>query len=258
MRCKPHERIALKTLQWLADACGGLKFSAVEQYLVGPDIWSFRALVNDAIRAHSSERTILLRVVGVEHCALFGLELEVIHRELGFPPAPMNIPVIDNRFDLALRHVKVLIWTTVSAALSSHLPSLIPQNEQPPRAHRVSFNDDNTLQLGLHTPLDADLTWTRVNLWLAEDAEWSVVSIEDSFWLSADYDTVLLRVPGTMHPLGLGREMHALDCKHDRPENFGDVPFKPTENVRSSTWRRPHADRIPDGGRDCARYRTSI
>ncbi len=97
-----------------------------------------------------------------------------------------------------------------------------------------------------------------MNLWLAEDAEWSVVSIEDSFWLSADYDTVLIRVPGTLHPLGLGREMHALDCKHDRPENFGDVPFKTTENVRTSNPRGAHADRISDGPGDRGCYRTSI
>ncbi len=113
------------------------------------------------------------------------------------------------------------------------------QNEGPPRAHRISFNDDNTIQLGLHTPLDDDLVWSRVSMWLPADEEWSVVSIDDSFWLPVEYDTILLRLPGSVHALGMGREIHALECVHKRPEQFGEAPFLTNENVCGYVRRRP-------------------
>ncbi len=114
LRCTPHEPIRLNALPWLGHACEGWDFAAVEQYLVTPDMWSFRRVASDSIWPNPLEPTILLRVVGVEHCPLFGLELEVIHRQLGLAEPPMDIPVIDNRVDLALRHVRVLVWTQVS------------------------------------------------------------------------------------------------------------------------------------------------
>ncbi|TFK85200.1 hypothetical protein K466DRAFT_601377 [Polyporus arcularius HHB13444] len=216
--CKPDAPIRLDKLEWLVDACDSSQLRPVEMYLVTDDMWSYRELETDTVTPNARERTLLFRVLGVEHCPLFGLELELVHRQVGFPPAPLNVPVLDNRTDLALRHVKILIWTR-------------SQNEAPPRAHLVSFNDDNTLQLVVHTPLDADLLWNRVNMWLAEDAEWQMISVAESFWLEAEYNTVLLRIPGTIHALGLGREIHALECVDERPESFGEDPLLATDEM---------------------------
>ena len=74
-------------------------------------------------------------------------------------------------------------------------------------------------------------------MWVG-DADWRMVSIVDSFWVEAERDTVLLRLPGTVRGVGMGREIHALECASRPRPPIVDDPSNPTEDVRVALcWR---------------------
>lgn len=68
-------------------------------------------------------------------------------------------------------------------------------------------------------------------MWVG-DADWRLVSIVDSFWVEAERDTVLLRLPGTVRGVGMGREIHALECASRQRKPIVDDPSTPTDDVR--------------------------
>ena len=116
---KPQALLRLNELPWLVEACEGVQLTPVERYLVEEDIWASLRLDTDYVSIGSSEQTVLLRLIGVDVCPLFGLELEGIHRELGLAPAPADIVECDNRTNLAVRHIRVVLWNVVSGYLPS-------------------------------------------------------------------------------------------------------------------------------------------
>ena len=81
----------------------------------------------------------------------------------------------------------------------------------PPVIHRIEFENDGMLQLAVHFPLCVDLDgWEHVELWLADDREWQMVSTEGSFWVPEDDDYIYLRTPGLGVMVGFGRELNAM------------------------------------------------
>ena len=113
--------------------------------------------------------------------------------------------------------------------------------------HRVSFNDDNTLQLALHAPLEEDLDdWHLVQLWVWEMADWEVVSTLNSFHVDAKYDSVLVKLPGVTCTPGFGRELWTTEAGDEQPEGFGEQALLVTEEVRVRLWLIHRTHRLPD------------
>ena len=114
IEAKAQAPMRLNELPWLVQACEGVQLTPVERYLVDEDIWASLRLDTDYVSVGTSEHTVLLRLLGVDVCPLFGLELESIHRDLGLPPPPAAIVETDNRTNLAVRHIRVAVWQAVS------------------------------------------------------------------------------------------------------------------------------------------------
>ena len=113
--------------------------------------------------------------------------------------------------------------------------------------HRVSFNDDNTLQLALHAPLDQHLyPWTFVEIWLADTGDWEVVSTLNSFQLEAHFDTLLVKLPGVTVMPGFGRELHQLESPNICSEDMELESIAVTEEVRVLTGMERSADHATD------------
>ena len=110
---KPQGPVRLNELPWLVQACEGVQLTPVERYLVGEDLWASLHLDRDYLSVETSEDTVLLRLVGVDVCPLFGLELERIHREIGLTPLPTDLVESDNRSNLDVRHIRVVLWNAV-------------------------------------------------------------------------------------------------------------------------------------------------
>ena len=87
---------------------GGVEFDTPQRYAAEPP-----SPPEAEFELYASSGTQLVRVVGVEHCPLLGLELEDIDRQLGIPRPPKIPFVHDNRVDLSVRHVRVVLWTQV-------------------------------------------------------------------------------------------------------------------------------------------------
>ena len=114
----------------------------------------------------------------------------------------------------------------------------------------MSFNDDNTLQLALHTPLDLHLyPWTSVEIWLAHLADWEVVSTVNSFQLDAHFDTLLVKLPGVTVMPGFGRELHLLDTPKIHLDDLELDSTVVTEKVRVHSRAKVEPDKSSDYGR---------
>ncbi|RPD67801.1 hypothetical protein L226DRAFT_576935 [Lentinus tigrinus ALCF2SS1-7] len=212
----PGQPLRLRDLAWLVRACDNILFTHVEQQDNG--MWRTVRLDMDELVLHESSDDQLLRLGGVDHCRLLGLELEDLERRWGLTRPPICPIVHDNRTTSWIRDVRVVVWN---------------KDGEPPVMHRINFNDDNTLQLGIHSPLDAELhPWGIVEIWLAGDGEWSVVSIGNSFHLDAKYDTILVRIPGITLMPGFGREMNSLEAARD-----SNVGPKSAEIVEEAMWQ---------------------
>lgn len=86
-------------------------------------------------------------------------------------------------------------------------------------------------------------------MWVGH-ADWRIVSIVDSFWVDAEYDTVLVRLPGTMRAIGMGREIHALHCCAQELVGVSDDTTEPTEKVCTHHRGEQLTDYLADDGHD--------
>lgn len=107
--------IQLRSLPWVVAACENIVLTPLEHLQNG--LWRVIRLDTAEFELYDYSGTQLVRVVGVEHCPLLGLELEDIDRHLGIPRPPKSAFVHDNRVDLSLRHVRVVLWTQVRGDL---------------------------------------------------------------------------------------------------------------------------------------------
>ncbi|KAI0705768.1 hypothetical protein C8T65DRAFT_696370 [Cerioporus squamosus] len=213
--------LALRDLDWLVAACEHFLLTPLE--ILEHGIWRAHRLDTAELELYDYSPTHLVRLLGVEHCPLLGYELEDIDRYLGIPRPCPNPEVRDNREWFQLRHVQVVLWKE-----DGHLPV----------HHLVSFNDDNKLQLAFHSPLDEDLyPWNRVDIWLAAEEEWAMVSTLNSFELDAAYDTLLIKFPFVECLPGFGSQLCAFDAVKSRPHDFGELSYTVTEE--SSNSRNP-------------------
>ncbi|RPD52011.1 hypothetical protein L227DRAFT_618190 [Lentinus tigrinus ALCF2SS1-6] len=213
VRLAVGERIQLRDLAWLVAACDNVLFTPIE--ILRDGLWRALQLGDAELELDELSGTQLLRLAGIDRCPLLGFELEDIDRQLGIPRPATDAAVRENRDVFTLRSIRIVLWK---------------QDGEPPVYHRVSFNDDNTLQLGLHSPLDEDLApWNRVLMWLVDEADWVAVSISASFHVSAEYDSLLLKFPGIALTPGIGRELNVLTASAQVPEGFGYMTSPVTE-----------------------------
>lgn len=53
--------------------------------------------------------------------------------------------------------------------------------------------------------------WRFVEIWLADAADWEVVSTMNSFQLESHLDTLLVKLPGVTVIPGFGGELHVME-----------------------------------------------
>lgn len=103
--------ITLRSLPWVVAACEHVLLTPLEHLQNG--LWRALRLDTAEFVLYDYSNTQLVRLLGVEHCPLLGLELEDIDRHLGIPRPPTVPFVYDDRIDLSLRHVRLVLWTQV-------------------------------------------------------------------------------------------------------------------------------------------------
>lgn len=120
----------------------------------------------------------------------------------------------------------------------------VPQANQGPVIHMVHVCEDiNAVILRLFCHLSDTLQgYGKVELWVGEDGDWHMVSTASCIAINEDSDTLLVKIPGIITPMGLGRELEALRKGRPRIPHFGQVWSPATVEVRSYFVRLLSAD----------------
>ena len=105
------DKLQLSNMPWLVAACDGVLLTPLEHLENG--MWRAMRLDTAKLTLYDYAGSQLIRILGVEHCPLLGLELEDIDRHLGIPRPPSTTMERDNREVLAFRHIRVVVWTRV-------------------------------------------------------------------------------------------------------------------------------------------------
>lgn len=112
----PGVPIQLRDLPWLTGTFHDpLKLTTFEQFHYDLGEWTVEMLHDGEATILPASPIVLLRVLGVELCPLFGHELASFDRHLGYYYDPNLLTEVDNRIEDsdAIRHIRVVAWTAV-------------------------------------------------------------------------------------------------------------------------------------------------
>ena len=112
----PGVAIQLRDLPWIAATCGDpLGLTVFEQFHYELGEWTIERMHDGEATIIPGSPIVLLRMLGVGLCPLFGHELAGFDRNLGHYYDPALLKEVDNRIDddNAIRHMRVVAWTEV-------------------------------------------------------------------------------------------------------------------------------------------------
>lgn len=220
-----------------------LQEELIEVFCVDDGIWHVQELANWEVSPNGEDPRLPLRSLGVEHCPLFGFEIDAIHRTKGIEVDWLSIEEHNERDPTTAAHeLRVVLWTEVC----EHFQCLVPidsiinvngtQSRAPPIVHRVNFEDDRHVPLGAHFGIyEAVQGCQFLDIWLAKDGEWDGTKLHGRFQVESNVDTLLVKLPWVGVTAGIGRELAGLDALRTVPVRCDQGRLMTPWRVKSST-----------------------
>ncbi|KAI0349252.1 hypothetical protein OH77DRAFT_1594341 [Trametes cingulata] len=183
-----------EVLSLVADAVDGLD-TDVEVWRMEIAGWRILPLKTGELCLGKGEEVVLVRLLGVEHCSNFSVELEMLYQCMHLP-GPLNIPEVDLR--LPAVHgpfARVLLWQLDGVG---PIAFLLPLKQ----TRLLRF--DRFPEIRQHV---TDVDFTMAHVWSFASTSWTLRKLEDDIELPANSNTLLVKKIDVYTTIGLGKEI---------------------------------------------------
>ncbi|KAI0351073.1 hypothetical protein OH77DRAFT_1524436 [Trametes cingulata] len=192
-------------------AANGLD-AEVEVWTLAIAGWRILPLRTAEVCLANGEEVVLVRLLGVEQCSNFGVELEMLYQCLHLP-APLNLPEVDLRLPAAQGpFARVVVWQLESIG---------------PIAFLVPLNAKRLLRLNRFPEIRQHATdddFSRAHVWSFATTTWTPKKIDDDIELPANLDTLLVKKLDVYATIGLGKTIETVERALAAATRVEDVP----------------------------------